>query len=334
MAMPRAFITGATGQDGTYLTQHLHGLGYEVHGLVRHGDPVPTEPGLITVHQGDLTDRPALTAILDDIRPDQIYNLGGLSSVAFCWTEPVLAAEVNGAAAVFLMEAAWKLQEKTGDGIAFVQASSAEMFGEAEISPQNESTPIRPVNPYGASKAFAHLSAGVYRARGLHASSMILYNHESPLRSPSFVTRKITQGAAAIAKGEATELRLGNLDARRDWGWAPDYVAAMVLAATQDVPGDYVIGTGEAHSVRDFVAAAFAGAGVADWEQYVVQDPAFYRPVDPTVLLADPAKARTALGWEPTITFDELVAAMVAADLTPGSADESSSLSGDSGSVR
>lgn len=313
--MTRAFITGATGQDGTYLTQHLHALGYEVHGLVRPGDPAPTDQGLITVHHGDLTDRPALTALLDEIRPDQIYNLGGLSSVAFCWTEPVLAAEVNGAAAVFLMEAAWKLQEETGDAIAFVQASSAEMFGEAEISPQNESTPIRPVNPYGASKAFAHLSAGVYRARGLHASSMILYNHESPLRSQSFVTRKITQGAAAIAKGEATELRLGNLDARRDWGWAPDYVAAMALAAAHDEPGDYVIGTGEAHSVRDFVAAAFAGSGVDDWERYVVQDPAFYRPVDPTFLLADPTKARVELGWAPTSTFGDLVGRMVAVDL-------------------
>ena len=327
--MTRAFITGATGQDGTYLSRHLHALGYEVHGLVRAADPAPSHPDEIIVHEGDLTDRRALAALLDDVRPTQIYNLGGISSVALCWTEPVLAAEVNGAAAVFLMEAAWKLQEKTGEPVAFVQASSAEIFGEAATAPQNESTPIQPVNPYGASKALAHLSAGVYRARGLHASSLILYNHESPLRSPSFVTRKITQGAAAIAKGDATELRLGNLDARRDWGWAPDYVAAMVLAATHDMPGDYVIGTGEAHSVRDFVAAAFAGAGVTDWERYVVQDPAFYRPVDPTLLLADPSKARTELGWSPTTTFDELVAAMVAVDVTPGPADEPMSRSGD-----
>jgi len=313
--MTRAFITGATGQDGTYLTHHLHAQGYEVHGLVRPGDQPPMEPELITVHSGDLTDRPAMTALLDEIRPSQIYNLGGLSSVAFCWTEPVLAAEVNGTAAVFLMEAAWKLQEKTGEQVAFVQASSAEIFGEADTAPQDESTPIRPVNPYGASKALAHLSAGVYRARGLHASSLILYNHESPLRPPSFVTRKITQGAAAIAKGEATELRLGNLDARRDWGWAPDYVAAMALAATADEPGDYVIGTGVAHSVRDFVAAAFIAAGVADWETYVVQDPAFYRPVDPTMALADASKAHRVLGWDPTVGFDDLVGRMVAVDL-------------------
>lgn len=313
--MSRAFITGATGQDGTYLTRHLHAQGYEVHGLVRPGDPAPLDPDLITVHEGDLTDRPAMTALLDELRPSQVYNLGGLSSVAFCWSEPVLAVEVNGTAAVFLMEAVWKLQERTGDKIAFVQASSAEIFGEATMSPQNETTPIAPVNPYGASKALAHLSVGVYRTRGLHASSLILYNHESPMRPPTFVTRKITQGAAAIARGEATELRLGNLDSRRDWGWAPDYVAAMALAAAHDEPGDYVIGTGEAHSVRDFVQAAFAAAGVSDWEKYVVQDPAFYRPVDPTFHLADASKARTVLGWAPTASFDELVTRIVAVDL-------------------
>jgi GDPmannose 4,6-dehydratase len=173
MAMTRAFITGATGQDGTYLTRHLAAQGYEVHGLVRPDDPAPLDPELITVHAGDLTDRPSLVALFDEIRPTQIYNLGGLSSVAFCWTEPVLAAEVNGTAAVFLMETAWKLQERTGDPIAFIQASSAEMFGEADSAPQNESTPIRPINPYGASKALAHLSAGVYRARELRTVASI-----------------------------------------------------------------------------------------------------------------------------------------------------------------
>lgn len=313
--MTRAFITGATGQDGTFLTRHLHGLGFEVHGLVRPGDPAPLDPELITVHPGDLTDRTSLTALLDEIRPSQIYNLGGLSSVAFCWSEPVLAAEVNGVAAVFLMEAAWKLQEQTGEKIAFVQASSAEIFGEVDTAPQNELTPIRPVNPYGASKALAHVSAGVYRARGLHTSSVILYNHESDLRPPTFVTRKITQGAVNIARGQASELRLGNLDAKRDWGWAPDYVAAMVLAAAQPESGDYVIGTGEAHSVRDFVAAAFSAAGVPDWEPYVIEDPAFYRPADPALLVADSTRAKTILGWNPTVTFDGLVSRMVAADL-------------------
>jgi len=313
--MMRAFITGVSGQDGTYLTRALHAAGYEVHGLVRPGDPAAVDPDLLTVHAGDITDRERLTALLREVRPSQIFNLGGMSSVALCWAEPVLAAEVNGVAAVSLMETVWKLQEATGEKVAFVQASSAEIFGETGISPQDESTPVRPVNPYGASKALAHLSAGVYRARGLHVSSLILYNHESPLRQTSFVTRKITQGAVAIAKGEATELRLGNLDARRDWGWAPDYVAAMSLAATHPEPGDYVVGTGEAHSVRDFVAAAFAAAGVPDWEAYVVQDPAFYRPVDPGLLVADAAKARSVLGWAPSVSFDELVTRMVTADL-------------------
>lgn len=313
--MKRAFITGATGQDGTYLTRHLHAQGYEVHGLLRPGDPAPLDPELVTVHEGDLTDRPRITALLDDIRPSEIYNLGGLSSVAFCWSNPVLAAEVNGVAAVFLLEAAWELQERTGDRVAFVQASSAEMFGEAAVSPQNESTELRPVNPYGASKALAHLSVGVYRARGLHASSLVLYNHESPLRPPTFVTRKITQGAVAIAKGDSTELRLGNLDARRDWGWAPDYVAAMALAASHPEPGDYVIGTGEAHSVRDFVEAAFAAAAVPDWERYVVVDQAFYRPVEAHAMLADASKAHGVLGWSPTVGFRDLVERMVAVDL-------------------
>ena len=219
--MPRAFITGATGQDGTYLTELLHSQGYEVHGLVRGGDPDPLHPELIQLHRGDLTDRKHLAALLHDLAPDEIYNLAGVSSVSVCWSDPVLAAEVNGAAAVFLMEEAWRVQEATGERVAFIQASSAEIFGQAATSPQTESTPLAPVNPYGASKALAHLTAGVYRARGLHASSLILYNHESPLRPPSFVTRKITHGVAAIAKGEATELRLGNLDARRDWAGRP-----------------------------------------------------------------------------------------------------------------
>jgi GDPmannose 4,6-dehydratase len=315
MAMTRAFITGATGQDGTYLTRYLHAQGYEVHGLVRPGDAPALDPGLITVHEGDLTDRPGLSSLLRDLQPSQIFNLGGLSSVPFCWAHPVLAVEVNGAAAVFLMEEAWKLQERTGDRVSFVQASSAEIFGDSTTSPQTEASAIAPVNPYGASKALAHLSVGVYRSRGLHASSLILYNHESPMRPPTFVTRKITQGAAAIAKGEATELRLGNLDSRRDWGWAPDYVVALATAAAHEVPGDYVIGTGVAHSVREFVAAAFAAAGVPDWEKYVIQDPAFYREVDPTFHLADPSKAREVLGWSPTTQFVDLVARMVDEDL-------------------
>lgn len=313
--MSRALVTGATGQDGIYLTRLLHSRGHEVHGLVRPGDPAPLDPALLTLHEGDLTDREGLERIVEDVRPSQIYNLAGLSSVALSWEQPVLAADVNGSGAVFLMETAWKLQERTGDPVAFVQAASAEIFGNPAESPQNELTPIRPVNPYGVSKATAHLAAGVYRARGLHATSLILYNHESPLRPTSFVTRKITQGAAAIARGDASELRLGNLDAYRDWGWAPDYVEAMLLAGTRPEADDYVIGTGEAHSVRDFVEAAFTAAGLPDWEGYVVQDPAFYRPVDPVLLLADATRARRQLGWRPTVTFSDLVSRMVEQDL-------------------
>ena len=204
---------------------------------------------------------------------------------------------------------------QVGD-VRLVQASSAEIFGEAAHAPQTEDTAVTPVNPYGAAKAFAHLSARVFRQRDLHVSSAILYNHESPRRHPRFVTRKITSTAAAIARGDADELVLGNLDARRDWGWAPDYVDAMVRAARADEPGDYVVATGTAHSVRDFVGAAFAAAGIDDWERFVRQDAAFFRPADPTELVGDASRARAQLGWAPTVEFDEIVSRMVAADLS------------------
>jgi GDPmannose 4,6-dehydratase len=198
-----------------------------------------------------------------------------------------------------------------------VQASSAEVFGQPATSPQDEDTPVRPVNPYGAAKAYAHLMTGVYRSRDLHASSLVLYNHESPRRPRHFVTRKITSTVAAIARGEADRLVLGNLDARRDWGWAPDYVDAMVRAARADRPADYVVATGEGHTVRDFVAAAFAAAGIDDWAGLVEVDPAFVRPADATDLTGDATRARRELGWAPTVGFTELVARMVEADLQP-----------------
>jgi GDPmannose 4,6-dehydratase len=231
-------------------------------------------------------------------------------SVAQSWDEPDRTAHVNGLAAVALMESA----RLAGD-VRLVQASSAEIFGEPAETPQTETTPVRPVNPYGAAKAFAHHSAGVFRQRDQHVSSAILYNHESPRRHERFVTRKITSTVAAIARGDADELVLGNLDARRDWGWAPDYVDAMVRAARADEPGDYVVATGRAHSVREFVGAAFAAAGVADWEHLVRQDERFFRPADPTELVGDATRARDELGWEPTVAFEEIVARMVAADL-------------------
>ncbi|MDR7252105.1 GDPmannose 4,6-dehydratase [Nocardioides sp. BE266] len=307
----RAFITGIGGQDGTYLAERLVGEGVEVHALVYSSDGHPQHcPDEAVLHTGDLGDLEATRRLVHEISPQEVYNLAAVSSVAQSWDEPDRTAHVNGQAAVALMESARQV-----GGVRVVQASSAEIFGEPGESPQTEDTAIRPVNPYGAAKAFAHLSAHVLRQRDLHVSSVILYNHESPRRAERFVTRKITSTAAAIARGDADELVLGNLDARRDWGWAPDYVDAMVRAARADEPSDYVVATGRAHSVRDFVAAAFAAAGITDWEPLVRSDPAFFRPADPTELVGDASKARDVLGWEPTVAFEEIVARMVAADL-------------------
>ncbi|MCD6638993.1 MAG: GDP-mannose 4,6-dehydratase [Nocardioides sp.] len=306
----RSFITGVGGQDGSYLAERLVAEGTEVHALVLSSDGTPPHcPPDVVLHEGDLGDIEATRRLVLDLRPDEVYNLAAISSVALSWEEPDRTAHVNGAAAVGLMESARRC------GARFVQASSAEMFGQPTQAPQTEETPIRPVNPYGAAKAFAHLSAGVYRAQGQHASSMVLYNHESPRRTERFVTRKITAGVAAIARGDADHLTLGNLDARRDWGWAPDYVDALLRAARADEPGDYVVATGVAHSVRDFVAAAFAAAGIDDWEGLVRQDERFMRPTDPSELVGDASRAREVLGWSTTVGFEEIVARMVAADL-------------------
>jgi GDPmannose 4,6-dehydratase len=308
-----AFITGIGGQDGTYLAERLVADGMEVHALVLEADGPPTHcPAEVVLHTGDLGDVEATRRLVLELAPQEVYNLAAISSVAQSWDEPDLTAHVNGQAAVALMESA-----RLVGGVRLVQASSAEIFGEADTSPQTEDTPVRPVNPYGAAKAFAHLSARVFRQRDLHVSSAILYNHESPRRHERFVTRKITSGVAAIARGDADELVLGNLEARRDWGWAPDYVDAMVRAARADDPSDYVVATGQAHSVRDFVAAAFTAAGIADWEPLVRQDAAFFRPADPTELVGDASRAREELGWAPTVGFEEIVARMVAADLHP-----------------
>ena len=313
--MTRAFVTGITGQDGSYLAEQLLGEGVEVHALTHPEEPQPHCPG-VELHSADITAVDDVRALLLDVAPDEIYNLAALSSVARSWAQPDLTARVNGTAAVALMESAFQLQEKSGRRVRFVQASSAEIFGEPPTTPQDEDTPIRPVNPYGAAKAYAHLMVGVYRGRELHAVSAVLYNHESPRRPAQFVTRKITSTAAAIAQGRADRLVLGNLDARRDWGWAPDYVDAMVRAARTDQPRDYVIATGIGHSVRDFVAAAFRRAGIDDWTGLVTIDPEFVRPADPTDLTGDATRARELLGWAPSVEFDELVGRMVEADLS------------------
>lgn len=317
--MPSAFITGITGQDGGFLAEALLAQGWDVHGLVLAGDP--EAPALrarspkVVLHEGDLTDAATVTALIGDLAPERIVNLGGISSVALSWQRPVLTAQVTGLSAGVLLDAAWALQERTGRDVRVLQASSAEIFGVPERSPQDESTPIRPVTPYGAAKAFAHHLVGVYRTRGLHASACILYNHESPRRPDTFVTRKITKAAAYIAAGRQDTLSLGTLDARRDWGWAPDYVDAMLRAISHPEPGDYVVATGESRSVGDFVAAAFAHAGIADWRSRVELDETFARPAEAHEQVGDATRARTVLGWSPTVGFEEMVARMVDADL-------------------
>ena len=311
----RAFVTGISGQDGRYLAEQLLAEGTEVHALAHELEPLPDLPG-VELHRGDLTAIEQVRALLVELAPDEVYNLAALSSVARSWDEPDLTARVNGLAAAGLLESALQVQDKLGRPVRLVQASSAEIFGQPDRSPQDERTPLRPVNPYGAAKAYAHLMVDVYRRRDLHAVSAILYNHESPRRPPEFVTRKITSTVAAIARGRADRLALGNLDARRDWGWAPDYVDAMVRAVRADVARDYVVATGVSRSVRDFVATAFARAGITDWEHLVTVDQEFVRPADPTELVGDASLARSSLGWSPTLEFDEIVGRMVEADLS------------------
>ena len=317
--MATALITGITGQDGGYLVERLLAEHCVVHGLIHDGDPGRPEllrrsPSVV-LHSGDLRDEASLARVVAETDPDEVYNLAGISSVAFSWEQPVLTADITALGAARLLEQVWQHQERRGTPVAFLQASSAEIFGDADRVPQDEATPIRPTNPYGASKAFAHQLVEVYRARGLAAVSCVLYNHESPRRPPTFVTRKITRAAARISRGLEQELVLGNLDARRDWGWAPDYVDAMVRAVRHADPQDYVVATGQAHSVRDFVAAAFLRAGIDDWERHVRVDDAFVRPTDAALQVGDAGRARAALGWEPTVGFAELVGRMVDADL-------------------
>ncbi len=316
--MPRiALITGVTGQDGSYLAERLLTDEWEVHALVRgvsaDGEH-PVDPRVVR-HVGDLTDTRSVGHVMGTVSPDLVVNLAAISSVAASWEEPVATAEINGVAVVSLLDAAWRLQETEGKPVRFVQASSAEIFGAASDVPQNESTAIRPVSPYGAAKALAHHAVGVYRARGLFAASGILYNHESPRRPASFVTRKITQGVARVAAGLEDSLSLGNLDAVRDWGWAPDYVDALLRIGAADRPNDYVVATGVAHTVRDFVAAAFAAAGIDDWEPVVRVDERFVRPNDAPEMRGDASRIKADLGWAPTIGFDEIVARMVRHDL-------------------
>ncbi|WP_127781670.1 GDP-mannose 4,6-dehydratase [Rhodococcus sp. X156] len=314
--MSTALVTGATGQDGGYLCEQLRAEGTEVVAAVERPE-LASVPWLEGAHVRavDLRDAAGLSRLVAETAPDEIYNLAGMSSVARSWQEPVLTAEVNALPVAVLLQAARDLQERTGKAVRFVQASSAEIFGSAPTSPQDESTPVAPLNPYGATKAFAHQLVGIYRSLGVGASSCILYNHESPRRPEQFVTRKITAAAARIARGEQDKLLLGTLESRRDWGWAPDYVAALVLAARHTEPLDFVIATGQTHSVGDFVEAAFRAAGVEDWEDVVELDPTFSRPAEATEQRGNPARAHEVLGWRQTVDFEEIVRRMVAADL-------------------
>lgn len=314
MGVSRAFVTGASGQDGSYLAERLLAEGTEVHALILPGQQSGSLPDGVVLHRGDLCDIAALRALLIDLAPDEVYNLAALSSVAASWADPDLSAAVNGSAAVGLLESAWKVAQAHDKQVSFIQCSSAEIFGEPAEAPQTEATPLRPINPYGAAKAFAHLMTGTYRSRGLHASSLILYSHASPRHSRRFVTRKITSTVAAIAAGRADELVLGNLDARRDLGWAPDVVDAMVRAARHPHSDDYVIATGTSHSIRDVVAAAFDQVDISDWEPLVRVDPGLLRPTDPGDLTGDASRARVQLGWAPTLDFTEIVKQLVDAD--------------------
>jgi GDPmannose 4,6-dehydratase len=319
--MKRALITGITGQDGSYLAEFLLQKGYEVHGLKRRSSGFNTERvdhiyrdfhedgARFFLHFADLADSDSLGSLLYSVRPDEVYNLGAQSHVKVSFEIPGYTADVVGLGTLRLLETIHRI----GLSCRFYQASSSEMFGSAP-PPQSETTIFHPRSPYACAKVFGHHITVNYReSYGLHASSGILFNHESPRRGETFVTRKITRAVAHIKHGLQQKLYLGNMDARRDWGYAPDYVRAMWLMLQQDVPDDFAIGTGEAHTVREFVELAFAQADM-DWKEYVEVDARYFRPSEVDFLCADASKARTVLGWEPTVTFPELVRLMVAAD--------------------
>ncbi|MGH7586118.1 MAG: GDP-mannose 4,6-dehydratase [Gemmatimonadales bacterium] len=314
--MPRALITGITGQDGSYLAEHLLARGYEVVGVVRRTSHHSYERiehllGRIQVVAADLLDQHSLTVVIGDARPDEVYNLAAQSYVPTSWTQPVLTGEFTALGVTRILEAI-RLAHPSAR---FYQASSSEMFGKVAQTPQREDTPFYPRSPYGVAKVYGHWITVNYReSYGLYAVSGILFNHESPRRGIEFVTRKVTDGVARIKLGLATELRLGNLDARRDWGFAGDYVDAMWRMLQQPEPRDYVIGTGTTHSVRDLVEVAFGHAGL-DWREWVKVDPAFIRPAEVDLLQADPTRARADLGWTPEVSFRQLIAMMVDADL-------------------
>lgn len=319
--MKRALITGITGQDGLYLGELLASKGYKLFGLVRgHDNPrralvKATIPG-ITLLTGDLTDLPSLIRAFAKAQPDEVYNLGAISFVAHSWESWNLTSEATGRGVLNVLEAARLFAGEDIGRVRFYQASSSEMFGRAQEVPQTERTLLWPRSPYGVAKVLGHYMTINYREYyGLHASSGITYNHESPRRGPEFVTRKVTQAVARISLGLQDELVMGSLDAERDWGFAGDYVRAMWLMLQQPTGDDYVISTGQTHSIRDLLDHAFAVAGIDDWSRYVKQDESFFRPPESKPLVGDSTKAREVLGWAPTVDFSGLVTMMVESDL-------------------
>ncbi|MGA9875361.1 MAG: GDP-mannose 4,6-dehydratase [Solirubrobacteraceae bacterium] len=314
---PSALVTGITGQDGSYLAELLLEHGYDVHGMVRRAstekfDRIEHLRDRVTLHQGDLLDQRSLVDAMRAAKPQEIYNLAAMSFVAVSWIQPTLTAEFTGTGVTRMLEAMREVCPEAR----FYQASSSEMFGKVLEVPQTESTPFYPRSPYGVAKAYGHFITVNYReSYDLHATSGILFNHESERRGREFVTRKITWHAAAIKHGLLKELRLGNLDAERDWGYAKDYVEAMWLMLQRDTPEDYVIATGEAHSVRECCEVAFDEAGLGDFEPYVTIDPAFVRPAEVDHLIGSPAKAERDLGWKPHTSFEELIRLMTRSDI-------------------
>jgi GDPmannose 4,6-dehydratase len=319
--MARALITGVTGQDGLYLSELLLSKGYEVYGLMRGQnnpkralveDTVP-DVKLLT---GDLTDLSSLVRALEISQPDEVYNLGAISFVAYSWENAALTSDVTGRGVLNALEAVRLYTHDDTSKVRFYQASSSEMFGKVQAVPQSEDTLLWPRSPYGVAKVFGHYMTINYReSYGMHASSGILFNHESPRRGPEFVTRKVTQAVARISLGIDDSVTLGNLDARRDWGFAGDYVEAMWRMLQQDEADDYVISTNETHSIRELLDLAFTEVGIEDWSGYVKQDPRYMRPAEVDLLIGDSTKARTKLGWEPKVDFPSLVSMMVQSDL-------------------
>ena len=327
MSRKIAMITGITGQDGSYLAELLLAKGYVVHGLIRRSssfntgriDDVYRDPhdsgSRLHLHYADLTDANGLTRLVREIQPDEVYNLAAQSHVRVSFDQPVFTADITAVGAIKMLEAVRDAQQLIGKQIRFYQASSSEMFGKVVEIPQRETTPFYPRSPYGVAKLYAHWITVNYReSYDLHASSGILFNHESPRRGETFVTRKITRAIGRIKCGLQKKLYLGNLDSKRDWGFAGDYVEAMWAMLQQEKPDDYVIATGETYSVKQFCESAFAKVGL-DYQDYVEIDPRYFRPAEVDLLLGDPAKAKKAFGWQPKVTFEGLVSMMVEADL-------------------